>query len=320
DNREMQRVAMISTLRLIAPPNCLPSFAMLVIISDLHLTDGSSGSTISPGAFQLLSQRIADLGAGASNRRDGVYRPIDRVDLLLLGDVLDVIRSGRWLQAQPRPWDDVECPRLAATVAEITRGILTNNAEATGHLRQLAEHGIRVPAALSNGRSATDALQQVPVRIHYMVGNHDWFYHLPGEPYDRLRSEVTRALGLATPPQAPFPHEAWESNELLQTLRRHRVFARHGDVFDPFNYEGERDASSLGDVLVLELLSRFSALVEQELGEDLPDSALIGLREIDNVRPLLLIPVWIEGLLERSCPQPALRKQVKRIWDRLAAE
>jgi hypothetical protein len=34
---------------------------MLVIISDLHLTDGTSGSTISPGAFQLLGERIADL-------------------------------------------------------------------------------------------------------------------------------------------------------------------------------------------------------------------------------------------------------------------
>ncbi len=34
---------------------------MLVIISDLHLTDGTSGSTISPGAFALLSERLTDL-------------------------------------------------------------------------------------------------------------------------------------------------------------------------------------------------------------------------------------------------------------------
>ena len=67
---------------------------MLVIISDLHLTDGTSGSTISPGAFQLLGERLTDLAIGASQRRDGTYRPIERVDLLLLGDVFDVIRSG----------------------------------------------------------------------------------------------------------------------------------------------------------------------------------------------------------------------------------
>ena len=62
------------------------------------------------------------------------------------------------------------------------------------------------------------------------------------------------------------------------------------------------------DVIVLELLNRFGMAVEQQLGNDLPSSALAGLREIDNIRPLLLIPVWIDGLLERSCPQPAIRK------------
>ena len=74
---------------------------MLVIISDLHLTDGTSGSTISPGAFQLLGERMADLAIGASQRRDGGYRPVERIDLLLLGDVLDVIRSSRWLSSRP---------------------------------------------------------------------------------------------------------------------------------------------------------------------------------------------------------------------------
>ena len=65
---------------------------MLLIISDLHLTDGTSGSTISPGAFHLLAERMADLAMGASRRFDGEYRPIDHVDLVLLGDVLDLFR------------------------------------------------------------------------------------------------------------------------------------------------------------------------------------------------------------------------------------
>jgi len=73
-------------------------------------------------------------------------------------------------------------------------------------------------------------------------------------------------------------------------------------------------------VIVLELLNRFGANVTRQLGDDLPSSALAGLREIDNIRPLLLIPVWIEGLLERCCPQPAIRNEVKKIWDELADE
>jgi hypothetical protein len=50
----------------------------------------------------------------------------------------------------------------------------------------------------------------------------------------------------------------------------------------------------------------------------LPPLTAAGLRELDNVRPLLLAPVWIDGLLERTCFKPAVRSQVKRIWDRLA--
>jgi UDP-2,3-diacylglucosamine pyrophosphatase LpxH len=294
--------------------------AMLVIISDLHLTDGTSGSTISPGAFQLLSERIVDLAIGASQRRDGSYRPIERVDLLILGDVLDVIRSSRWLQSRVRPWDDATSPALFEIVSQITADVLRHNEEALGEFRKLAKEGVSIPPATLQGRPAEGETISVPVSIHYMVGNHDWFYHLPGDNYSRLRGQIAQHMGLATRPDAPFPHEAWESNELLQTMRRHKVFARHGDVYDPFNFEGDRNASSLGDAIVIELLNRFGAQIARELADDLPESALLGFREIDNIRPLLLVPVWIDGLLERSCPHPATRKQVKKVWDELADE
>jgi UDP-2,3-diacylglucosamine pyrophosphatase LpxH len=293
---------------------------MLAIISDLHLTDGTSGSTISPGAFQLLGERLRDLAIGASQRRDGSYRPIERVDLVLLGDVLDVIRSTKWLAGRERPWDGADSPALADATAEIVGDILRHNNAALGEFRKLAQHGVFIPPATRDGRLVDGEKIPVPVHIHYMVGNHDWFLHLPGEAYSRMRRHVAVQMGLATNPEAPFPHEAWESNELLQAMRRHKVFARHGDVYDPFNYEGDRNASSLGDVIVIELLNRFGVQVARELRDDLPDSAFAGLREIDNIRPLLLVPVWIDGLLERSCPHPAIRKQVKKIWDSLADE
>ncbi len=302
------------------PRRLFEPLAMLVIISDLHLTDGTSGSTISAGAFQLLSERLVDLACGASQRRDGGYRPVERIDLVLLGDVLDVIRSTRWLESGVRPWDDADSPLLFEAVAGITADILRRNDEACSEFRKLAQHGVAVPAATRDGRPASREQHKVPVAVHYMVGNHDWFFHLPGENYNRLRRQIADPMGLATDPGAPFPHEAWEDNELLQTMRRHKVFARHGDVYDPFNYEGDRNASSLGDVVVIELLNRFGVQVARELADDLPESALAGLREIDNIRPLLLVPVWIDGLLERSCPQPSVRKQVKKVWDALADE
>jgi UDP-2,3-diacylglucosamine pyrophosphatase LpxH len=292
---------------------------MLVVISDLHLTDGSSGTTISAGAFEIFAERLADLAVQASWRIDGSYRPVEQIDLVLLGDILDVIRSTRWLARDDvRPW--TAGAELAQVVTRITQDILSHNAASTAVLRRLATEGIRAvpPTSRLHQPSRDGAGEPIPVRIHYMVGNHDWFFYQRGPAYDSLRQTVIRDMGLANRPDAPFPHDPAESPELLDVLRRHRVFARHGDVFDPFNFEGDRSASSLGDVIVIELVNRFAAEVERELMGDLPASTLAGLKEIDNIRPTLLVPVWIEGLLERSCPFPALRKQVKQTWDRMA--
>jgi UDP-2,3-diacylglucosamine pyrophosphatase LpxH len=292
---------------------------MLVIISDLHLTDGTSGASLPSGAFEIFAERLRDLALSASYRADGNYQPIERLDLLLLGDVFDCIRSSHWLESNIRPWDDPHTPDFFNTVARITTDILRENEESLGVFRSLAQSGsISLPPATTRGQIATGAPPEpVDVRIFYMVGNHDWFYHLPGPNYDRLRAALIEQLGLSNRANVPIPHDPAESDEIIETLRRHKVLARHGDIYDPFNFEEDRNASSLGDAIVVELLSRFASEVQRELAAELPPLTLAGLAEIDNIRPSLLAPVWIDGLLDRTCPIPSQRKQVKLIWDRL---
>jgi len=130
-------------------------------------------------------------------------------------------------------------------------------------------------------------------------------------------------MGLSNDPADPFPHDPDEpgmtAERLRAAYRAHSVLARHGDIYDPFNYERDkgRDASSLGDAIVVELVNRFPDLVEKKLGKELPEATLRGMREIDNVRPLLLIPTWIVGLLQRTVPDAKLRGEVKAVWDGL---
>ena len=295
---------------------------MLVIISDLHLTDGTSGSTIQPGAFQIFADRLCETAERASWRADGRYQPIEGVELVLLGDVLDIIRSAQWLQSPTRPWDDPHSPEVTETVTTIVDRILTHNEPALSVLRALATEGaINVPAGDSRGRPLYEsAAHTVPLRLHYMVGNHDWHLHLPGTAYDMIRQKVAQHMGLASRIDMPFPHDPYECEALLDAQRSHGVFARHGDIFDPINFEGDRDGSSLGDVIVVQLVNRFALEVQNKLSDELPEAAIAGLREIDNIRPLLLVPVWIDGLLDRTCSSLSTRKKVKRIWDELADE
>ena len=295
---------------------------MLVVVSDLHLNDGTSGPSPPPEAFRIFADRLSDLAMRASWRADGRYWPIDRIDLLLLGDILDIIDSRRWLQAAVRPWEDPCSPKMADVVAAIVDATLQQNREALSILRSLyGEGAVVIPAANPSGEPVYGAEgHAVSVRTFYMVGNHDWPLHLRGTRYDLIRQKVAHQAGLANAASAPFPHEPSESDELLQVLRRHRVWARHGDIYDPINFCEERDASSLGDAVVIELLNRFLAELERGPHDELPPATVAGLREIGRIHPALLVPAWIEGLLQRTNVRPAARKQLKRTWDQLVDE
>lgn len=291
---------------------------MLVIISDLHLTDGTTGVTISAAAFEDFRVRLQELATDASHRAHGRYQPVEAIDLLLLGDVFDLIRSTRWSNpgVTIRPWEHSTRPdELTAQIADITAAILRKNEGALSILHACGRgEAIRVAAAPGAPEEVA-----VPVRIHYMVGNHDWFYHLPGPALDAVRATINEAMGLAND-ASPYPHDPEESDRLMEIFAAHRVYARHGDRYDSLNYEEDqgRDGATLGDALVVELINRFPHEVRRRLSR-LPAPFLDGLDELANVRPSLLVPVWVDALINTSDLTASQEKEVKGIWNELSA-
>ncbi len=302
---------------------------MLVIVSDLHLKDGTAGASITADAFRVFAERLRSLAYRASWRSDGCYRPVETIDLVLLGDIFDHILSARWLEqaeGQPgyvRPWHDPHSPAFIAKIQAINRGTLTHNAEAFGVFKLLNEgQAIMLPPATSVGRPDSHAAH-LPVRVntHLVIGNHDWFLHLPGPDYDEMRREVIESLGLANS-IAPFPHDPTESPALLRALQAHGVLARHGDIHDKMNFDEEigRDAASLGDALAVEMLTRFPLEVHRQLGHDLPLQFSEGLKELTNIRPVLVTPLWISNLVRNFAGSPQVGDAVKQIWDDLGEQ
>ncbi len=289
---------------------------MLAIISDLHLNDGTNSCLLPPGTIDLVCERLCDLAWRASWRVDGCYRPIDRIDLVLLGDTLDIMGSRRWLASPCRPWDDHQSPAVIECTTGIVEEILRRNVDSIRTLRSLAtEATVSLPPATAAGQPVLEA-EEMPVSVctHYMVGNRDWPLHAKGTQYDLIRHKVTHHLGLVTSYNKPFPHEASECDQLCETLRQHRVLARHGDVFDPLSFTDERDRASLCDVIVIELIARFLQHIENEMADEMSAATWSALCEIDQIRPLLLIPAAMETMLERTAT-PAVRNRIKRIWD-----
>jgi UDP-2,3-diacylglucosamine pyrophosphatase LpxH len=97
-------------------------------------------------------------------------------------------------------------------------------------------------------------------------------------------------------------------------LKAHRVLARHGDIYDPLCFADDRDCASLGDVIAIELIARFLQHVESELADQMAETTWAALCEIDQIRPILLVPAYMESILERTAT-PAIRNRIKRMWD-----
>jgi hypothetical protein len=300
---------------------------LLVIISDIHLWDGTIGLPISPQTFSLFASRLRELAYQASWRADGKYRPVESVDILLLGDILDPLQSTRWLDetnGSVRPWSNVQSPLFIQRLTEITRAILDKNSHASEVLRRISQgEGIRLPPADKRDKPDFYNRERLTphVRIHYMVGNHDWYYHIRGRPFDDLRSEIIAALGLSNT-NAPFPHDAGESGLLTGLFVEYNLIARHGDIFDNFTYNRElgRDAAALSDIYSSEVIFRFPCEVERQLGEVVPPAVLAAARQITNIRPVLAAPLWLNNQIQSITGSMEVVNQVKQIWNNVVDE
>jgi UDP-2,3-diacylglucosamine pyrophosphatase LpxH len=304
---------------------------MLVIISDLHLTDGTSGEIIDEKAFRIFRNRISDMAYDASWRRSEsasdptacYYQPIECINILLLGDILDMIRSEKW-NDQPEinmPWTKDRGDAFFDMLNEIGNGVLDNNKKSFAILKDISMGGISIPAAMhllseeekiskNIGSQASDEKFHPKVNIYYMIGNHDWFLYIDDKRVNSIRNRVIDELGLVNERDKPFPYTPFENSDLLKVQNEHDVYALHGDVFDATNYQKDtgRDGSSVGDVVVLKLLNEIPIQIEQQIRNFPPDK--IGtitdidtfvkeLHEIDNLRPYALAPQWISEVIAK---------------------
>lgn len=263
---------------------------MLVIMSDIHLTDGTSGETIHSGAFWKFALYLKDMAETAKAKK---------VEIVLLGDIFDLIRSDYWLRSGIRPWSNARAKDgkgkgLNDYTIEILNRICKNpvNKKSITHLEKFKKEMVK---------------QGVSVEITYIVGNHDWLVNR----YPETRTKTARFLGIDKPGQ--YKNKIFDTEGFWTD---YRVFARHGDIYDPFNFDEDRDASSLGDAIVIDLINKFPREVENAIGAATDPNLISQLREIDNVRPLIDIPLWIHGACRRAV-SPKTGKKVKEVWNKL---
>ena len=177
---------------------------MLVVSSNWAITDGT---LVRPSTAWLagLSVSIHRAAIRAGFGRDGGYRPIEAVDLVLAGDTFDWLLSTEW-RGRLRPWHGGAAARAA--VDRVAWRSVRQGRRLLGPLARWARRGLEVPAADRRGRPGP-ATTSVPMRITLLAGDRD----------DSLVDTFRRG------PPAPFvTGVVWEGDG---------VTIRHGHELDP---------------------------------------------------------------------------------------
>jgi UDP-2,3-diacylglucosamine pyrophosphatase LpxH len=270
---------------------------MLAIISDLHFCDGTAThGNVAPEVFAVALGEIYEVAEAVARVRD---RPTS-VDLVLLGDIFDLLRTERWFEdangapvpLSERPWASAEAVRsgaLTKAAAARARGILAES------------------LALNEAALATIRGERRPpppgvvVRRIYIPGNHDRLFLHDAE----LRQKMLEALGAEAAPSG----EGICLHHL--EMPEYGVVARHGHEWDVWNFPGfDPDAVAadygdadylavpIGDAVTTELAARLPYELYRRLLSSPGFSPALAkrihsqYRRIEDVRPLFASFHW----------------------------
>jgi len=255
---------------------------MQIFVSDLHLTDHDDGCAASDQ--ELL--RITDVLAAAPGAHT----------LILLGDIVDLLRSGEWGAL----WNEDESPWADATG---TRG---------NHFRKFAGSKAEARAVkIARGAVARyprfqDALRTLKrergLRVEYVIGNHDYMAQLSED----LRSVLVDAFSVQHNPHDVFPGAYIDKPT--------SVYAIHGHAYDGVNWHEKPEGRwAFGDAIVIRLVNRMLDEAPAALKSKGP-----GISGLDAIEPVIDIPAFILWL-EQMLPQ-ADRRKLKLLWQRAVKE
>jgi UDP-2,3-diacylglucosamine pyrophosphatase LpxH len=263
---------------------------MLVIISDLHVTDESTSRNFNAKALSGLLLREVVHNARANAKE---------VRFVLLGDTFDLVRSDYWVKDVPaaeRPWNGSLSsetgmnthPHVEAHYGHVLDSVCDTRAGKTL---------FRTINSLKR-RSSTGSRRKVFTKITFVTGNHDRaiiaFPSLQKKIRDLIDDvdEVEFLTGVYAPEYGVLARHGHEWDEQCYGYDLYTKVLRKGSRagrFDDVCYK----VQSIGEVVTAELLAGFISRLQQDLGATDPEFVR-ELMEINNVRPQIDAFWWLE--------------------------
>jgi len=261
---------------------------MLVIASDLHMTDRQLGDPVTDAELVSWLENV--------EKRWEAVRNVEELHIIFLGDVVDLLRSTVWDEEDRLPWvglnlgfKNFEYTYQDSAAEAAAQAICGRYGGFLKHLKALRERGASVT---------------------YVTGNHDFMLECSA----KARAVVAREFGLNSADRFPTSLD----------LPEYDLWVEHGNRFDPYNLHlPARGAWAFGDAVVVFLVNRLPIKVSEELRVPMNHPTVRALSELDNVEPSWLLPHFIgrtvEGTLanriEREATRDAVKKGVKELLD-----
>lgn len=316
---------------------------MLVVLSDLHLTDRTSGvqavcADTYQAMFKMLRERADAVGA-------------TEVTILYLGDIFDMIRTTTWFEHEDvHPWDTDGDPRVVGVAHRILRQIAGERvdifrgqipdyfeekkwSEVEEGLKEREQKRLqenpRIFELLRNPDLGLVAGRPRKVTNLYIPGNHDRILNTA----PRLRRAVREILNIQD------GRGAGDEFPTTVELPDYGVFARHGHEWDEMSFATGRRVSvrrqleidardyatpPISELMALEFSSRLPPMVRNRLirsGVSVKDALAVEdrLSELDDVRPTHAIFPWIVQQVSGTPAEEITRKVMRELAERVLA-
>jgi len=274
---------------------------MLVIISDLHFTDGTTSNwkgendlfNVDPRAFRLFFTQIADI----IKRRK---KKIRKVTFVYNGDIFDPLRTELWFGVSKKdlPWSiPLNKTEVYKNSHEILEKTIAHNEEALAWL----------------GGSHEDFHKEVwnveaEIERVYIPGNHDRIINLHRSSRGLVRQHL---LGQSRPSGDPRFENFYIDSD-------HQSLVFHGHESDAFNCEFDKEgrpkygAVPIGDAMTTMLFTKLGYETEKL---NLPKEAKRRFKEIDNVRPHLAGIRYVQDIIRDFGIGKKVNKLIQNIID-----
>jgi UDP-2,3-diacylglucosamine pyrophosphatase LpxH len=266
---------------------------MLVVISDMHLADGTAGDhNLKPKVFQDFVDQLAIAHAKVRE-----YNPQSRVEIVYAGNIFDMRRTHFWhQQPEHKPWRHFQ---VVEGDAHAKPPASTQYLEGAVQLfNQIMIHPNVSPIKSILGDKLADRFGGIePLRL-YIPGDADRLINL----HPAIRARVIDFLGLDLGRSGP-----WDPNSPFFSYwvdHDHGALIRHGHEWDTYSFEGDPSKPEdyynipMSDLINTELFARLTyhaSLLQPAPGSNpqVIETFRSKLEQIDNVRPVSSVVKWL---------------------------